>query len=156
MKRIFILFLFLMSMISASAVSYYSVGSNAEFCVYRFDGEYFLILSFKDDGDNRLTDKTIVKFKLKDGKVITLNGFDGSKKTKQAQTWWGNNYKTEEEHYAFLLITQEEIEMLKEGVDKVAINTVPEVYSRSRWSGKESFGKNLYEAFKNHKDEFDE
>lgn len=60
MKKIIVLFIFLMSMTTASAVEYFSVGSNAKFCVYTFDNEYFLILSFKDDDENRLTDNTIV------------------------------------------------------------------------------------------------
>ena len=46
--------------------------------------------------------------------------------------------------------------MLAKGVDKVAINTLPEVYKRSKWSGKEIFGQKLYDDFKNLANEFDE
>ena len=48
------------------------------------------------------------------------------------------------------------VEQLKVGVDKVAINTIPEAYKRSKWAGKEMFGPTLYEDFKNLKNEFDE
>ena len=48
------------------------------------------------------------------------------------------------------------VEQLKVGVDKVAINTIPEAYKRSKWAGKEKFGPTLYEDFKNLKNEFDE
>ena len=89
MRRILFLLLFVMSMISASAVNYHSVGSNAEFCVYTFDGEFYLILSFEDDDENHLSNNTIVKFMLNDGTVIRLEGTDGSKSTSQSSIHWG-------------------------------------------------------------------
>ena len=36
------------------------------------------------------------------------------------------------------------------------MNTVPEVYSRSEWREKKKFSDELYNDFKNLKDEFDE
>ena len=157
MKKL-LFFLLLMIPTSVSANSY-SVGSNAEFYVYNFDGEYFLILSFKDDDENRLTDNTVVKFKLKDGSILTFAGSDGSKKKKSHLTNWGFGIMSggsSDKHFAILSITDEEIEKLKIGVDKVAINTIPECYKRSKWAGKETFGSNLYEEFKRMKNEFDE
>ena len=61
-----------------------------------------------------------------------------------------------DKHFAILSITDEEIEKLKIGVEKVAINTIPECYKRNKWAGKETFGSNLYEEFKRMKNEFDE
>lgn len=158
MKK-FLVSLFLLISASVSAIEYCSVGSNADFCVYTFDGEYFLILSFKDDEENRLTDNTIVKFKINDGNVIVLEGRDGSKKTKSSMIHWGAGImsgSSSEKHFAILFITPEQIEMLKAGVDKVAINTIPEAYKRQKWSGKESFGNKLYNGFKSLKNDFDE
>jgi len=158
MKKL-LLAMFLLMSISASAVEYCSVGSNADFSVYTFDGAYYLILSFKDDDENRLTDNTIVKFKMKDGKVLVLTGEDGSKKTKTNMTHWGFGIMSggsSDKHYAILYITPEQIEMLKDGVDKVAINTIPEVYKRQKWAGKDSFGTKLYDDFKKLKNEFDD
>jgi hypothetical protein len=159
MKKLVLLLAFIFSMTIASAVEYRSVGSNAEFCVYTFDGENFLILSFKDDDDNRLSNYTIVKFKLLDGTVIRLEGSDGSTKVSTSAVNCGLGIVTgssSEKHFAVVRITQEEIEMLAKGVDKVAINTLPEVYKRSKWSGKEIFGQKLYDDFKNLANEFDE
>ena len=159
MKKFVLLLIFIISMTSASAVEYRSVGSNAEFCAYTFDSEYFLFLSFKDDDDNRLSNNTIVKFKLLDGTVIRLEGTDGSTKTTTSAVNWGFGIVTgssSEKHFAVVRITREEIEMLAIGVDKVAINTLPEVYKRSKWSGKETFGKRLYDDFMNLTSEFEE
>lgn len=159
MRRILLLFLFVMSMISASAVNYHSVGSNAEFCVYTFDGEFYLILSFEDDDENHLSNNTIVKFMLNDGTVIRLEGTDGSKSTSQSSIHWGFGVfsgSSSDKHYAIVRITPEQIEMLNKGVDKVAINTLPEAYKRSNWSGKENFGSRLYNDFKELKNEFEE
>ena len=156
-KLLFSFFLLIAS--SMSAAEYYSVGSNAIFSLYIFDGDYYLILSFKDDDENRLTDNTIVKFKLKDGSVISLSGSDGSKSTKSHMTHWGMGIMSggsSDKHYAILPITTEEIEKMKQGVEKVAINTIPECYKRNKWSGKDTFGSKLYEEFKNMKNEFDE
>jgi len=157
--RKFLFSLFLLMATSMSAAEYYSVGSNADFCLYTFDGEYYLILSFKDDDENRLTDNTIVKFKLKDGSVLSLSGSDGSKSTKSHMTHWGMGIMSggsSDKHFAILPITVEEIDRLKQGVEKVAINTIPECYKRSKWNGKESFGSKLYDEFKTMKNEFDE
>lgn len=159
MKRlVFFLFLSLM-MTSAKAVDYRSVGSNADFCVYTFDGEYYLVLSFRDNDKNRLSEQTVVKFQLKDGSIMRLTGYDGSKKTSVQAYYWGGRdglVNTSEKHYAVVYITPEQIEQLKNGIEKVAINTIPEVYKRSKWTGKEKFGIGLYNDFKALKNEFDE
>ena len=158
MKKLFVTFLLLVSM-SVSAIEYCSVGSNANFCVYTFDNDSYLILSFKDDDENRLTDNTIVKFKLKDGRELRLEGGDGSKSTKANMTHWGLGIMSggsSDKHYAILYISKEQIEMLKVGVEKVAINTIPEVYKRQKWSGKDTFGSKLYDEFKKLKNEYDE
>lgn len=159
MKKLILIFLFLLSISEANAVEYRSVGSNAEFCVYTFDGEYYLILSFEDDDENHLSNNTVIKFMLIDGTVIRLEGTEGSKSTSHGSVHWGfgiSSGSSTDKHYAIVRITQEQIEQLKIGVDKVAINTLPEAYKRSRWSGKENFGISLYQDFKELKNEFEE
>ena len=159
MKRIILSVLLTLSIVMSYGIEYRSVGSNANFCVYTFDGNYFLILSFKDDDENRLSDLTIIKFMLKDGTIMRLEGFDGSRKTSASSYYWGFGYassSSNDRHFAIVTITPEQIEQLKVGVDKVAINTIPEAYKRSKWAGKEKFGPSLYEDFKNLKNEFDE
>ena len=159
-KKIAILLLLMISVSSAFAVEFRSVGSNADFNVYTFEGRKYLILSFKDDSENRLTNYTIVKFMLSDGSVLTLDGTSGSSSVDSGSTSFYNGFgfsysigSSEEKHYAILPITEEQIESLKKGVERVAINTIPKVYKRSKWSGKKSFGQNLYNDFQNLKDE---
>lgn len=159
MKRFLLTFLLCLSIISSFAVEYRSIGSNADFCAYYFDGQYYLILSFKDDANSRLTNQTIIKFKLNNGTILKLEGYDGSRKTTSNFIELGLGFSTgssNDKHITIVSITQEQIEQLQIGVDKVAINTIPEVYKRSKWSGKEKFGILLYEDFKSLKDEFDE
>ena len=43
MKKVLLLIWFLLSVSTTFAVEYRSVGSNANFCVYTFDGKYYLI-----------------------------------------------------------------------------------------------------------------
>ncbi|MBR1448487.1 MAG: hypothetical protein IJ588_07070 [Prevotella sp.] len=129
------------------------------FCAYKFDGHYFLILSFKDDAKYRLTNLTTVKIKLNDGSVLKLEGYEGSRKTSSSSVYWGTGFSTSsanERHYAIVEISQEQMEKLKVGVDKVAINTIPEVYKLHKWNGKAKFGSTLYEDFVSLKDDFDE
>ena len=46
---------------------------------YFFDGDYYLILSYKDSNARRLIPQSVVKFQMKDGSEMKLTGFDGSK-----------------------------------------------------------------------------
>ena len=163
MKKLFILILMTISVLNVSAIEYRSVGSNAEFNVYTFDGKYYLILSFKDDSKNRLTNYTVVKFLLADGSILTLDGTNASSSIDNSSTSFYNGFgfgysigSSDEKHYAIFSITEEQIESLKIGIERVAINTIPEVYKRSKWSGKKNFGQNLYNDYKNLKDELTE
>ena len=159
MKKVVLLISFFVYTIAANAVWTRSVGSNAEFSVYYFENEYYLILSFKDDDGNRLTDNTIIKFMLNDGQVLRLEGNEGSKQTKIRSINWGFGIisgGSSDKHFAIVYITKEQIEKLKIGVDKVVINTIPEAYLRDEWRGKKEFGIELYNDFKNLKGDFGE
>lgn len=160
MKKIFVTFALVALTLGVSAqeeVEYHGVGSNADFCAYQFDGDNYIILSFKDDDENRLTNTPVLKLQLKDGTVLRLTGTDNSKKTKQNMTNWGFGIMTgssSEKHYAMFYVTPEDIEKLKVGVQKLAINTIPEVYKRSLKSDK--LGKPLYDDFQKKKGDFEE
>ena len=160
MKKL-IIFVLLSALYATStfAVKYRTVGLNAEFCVYTFDGQYYLIMTFKDTNENRLTENTIVKFKMNDGSIMRFEGNDGSKKKLSTGVHWGFGIMTgssSDKHFAVFPITEEEIDQLNTGVDKVVINTVPEVYMRDDWQGKGKFGSSLNEDFKKLKNEFGE
>lgn len=52
MKKILLLALLLsLSMASLHGADFRSIGINAKVCAYTFDGDYYLILSFKDYND---------------------------------------------------------------------------------------------------------
>ncbi len=159
MKKIIFLFMLFFSTVSLSASSYYNVGSNASFYAYSFDGQYFLVLSFKDDNTNKLANHTIVKFLLNDGSVLRLEGNQSNAKDESSYVyidWTSASGNSTETHFAVLKITKEQIEKLKVGVSKVAINTLPEVYKRSKWSGRDKFGPALYSSFMTMGSDFDD
>ncbi len=159
MKKIIFFFLLLFSSSSMSAADYYSVGSNADFYAYTFDGQYYLILSFRDDNVNKLVNNTIVKFLMNDGTVMRLEGTQSNAKNESSFVhidWYTASGSSSETHYAVLKISKEQIEHLKKGVSKVAINTLPVAYKRSKWSGKEKFGISLFAAFAGLKGELED
>lgn len=94
--------------------------------------------------------------------MLRLEGYDGSRNTSSDSYFWNAGYtafvseNSIERHYGIVEITPDEIEKLKVGVDKIAINTIPQVYKRAKWSGKAKFGSTLYDDFKKLKDDFDE
>ena len=159
------IFVFAFSNISLFAVEYCSVGSNAEFIAYTFDGKYYLVLSFKDSEDHHLTSSTIVKFMLNDGTILRFDGTSEASSINSSSssiiTNWGHGIasgytfdSSSQKHYVIFPITQEQIDSLQTGVDRVTINTIPKVYKRSKWAGKKNFGNNLYKDFKCIFDEF--
>lgn len=164
MKRVVLLICFILPTLLISAedsyekpIPAYSVGSNAKFYAYTFDDAYYLILSFMDSEKYHLISNCVIKFQLNDGSVLRLDGIDSSGQTSSASVLVGSvivggssNY-----HYVLIPISWDKIEKIKDGVDKVAINTIPVVYERDSWSGKKKFGINLYNAFKDLKKEFE-
>ncbi len=150
MKKLILFIFMLFTTTAISAVNYYSVGSNADFYPYTFDGQYYLILSFRDDSTNKLVNSAVVKFLLNDGTILRLEGNQSNVKDESSYVhidWYTASGSSSETHYAVFKITKEQIAKLKVGVAKVAINTLPEVYKRSKWSGKEKFGPALFMAF---------
>ena len=136
----------------------YSVGGNARFSAYTFDGVYYLILSFKDNEEYRLMSNPVVIFKFKDGNILKMDGSDSSQRTKTKSVDWGfgiTSGSSSDTHYAVFPIEKDEIEKLKDGVENVVINTIPIVYKKQKWPGKNDFGTNLYKDFKNLKSDFE-
>ena len=92
MKRIlFIVALFMITLgtFAQEKIEYHRVGRNANFCAYQFDNENYIILSFEDDDENRLTNFPILKLLLNDDTVLKLSGTDNSKKTSQEMASFG-------------------------------------------------------------------
>ena len=154
MKKFLFLCLLMCSM-SASAFHFgRSAGRNAEFIAYRFENAYFLILEFEDDDGNcRLMDNAIVRIKLQDGSEMRLTGLDSSQKT---ETTGNFSRTTNDTHYAVLPISNADVERLSIGIDRIAINTIPEVYKWKNQGRKSKIGQELHDDFKKLKDDFED
>ena len=138
------------------AAEFRSIGFNAKVCAYTFDGDYYLILSFKDYNDYKFLGRPVIKFLLNDGTIIKLDGYDEAVKITSTAIDWGgiSTGSSKENHFAVLPISKEQIEQFKKGVDKIAINTIPKVYKSKKWSIKKNFGMLLYQDFMDLPDDF--
>ena len=157
MKKILLLALLLsLSMASLHGADFRSIGINAKVCAYTFDGDYYLILSFKDYNDYKFLGRPVIKFLLNDGTIIKLDGYDEAVKITSTAIDWGgiSTGSSKENHFAVLPISKEQIEQFKKGVDKIAINTIPKVYKSKKWSNKKNFGMLLYQDFMDLPDDF--
>lgn len=138
--------------------SYVTAGSNVKFWPYTYDEKTFLVMEFTNHNDCSLSEYPIVKFQIKDGSILKLEGFISNSETSSSAYKIGyaiiNTSSTS--HCVALPITKEEIEELKKGVERISINTLPVVYKRSKWAGKKSFGQDLYKIFQNLKDDFED
>ena len=162
MKKLLLSAIICLMSLPSLAVNFHSAGRYAEFCVYRFDGEDFLILKFQDDDDTRLTPWTIVKFKMTDGTTLRLEGCDVNYEVSSSGHSFAagrfssySSSSTSTTHYVRFRIGQEQIDILKKGVKKVVINTLPEIYSRT-YKEKGKLGDELSADFAKLKDEMDD
>lgn len=156
MRKIILSFILLLSMSLTYAAVFRSIGFNAKVCAYTFDGDYYLILSFKDYNDYKFLGRPVIKFLLNDGTIIKLDGYDEAVKITSTAIDWGgiSTGSSKENHFAVLPISKEQIEQFKKGVDKIAINTIPKVYKSKKWSIKKNFGMLLYQDFMDLPDDF--
>lgn len=155
MKKVILSLLLTIACSSNILAESFSIGGNADLYTYRFDNEYFLIVAFKDDSNNRLMEGSMMKILLRNGSIIRLDGTEGSKRTKTKEQEWffgRTTGRSTDTHYAIFYISDEDVNSLKTGVEKIAINTIPERYVYD--CGKK-FGQNLYDSFKKIKDEFE-
>ena len=163
MKKIFFIYFLLVCLgVNAQYQSdnpvYMTAGSNVKFWPYTFDGKSYLVMEFTDHNNCSLTDCPIVKFKMKDETELRLEGIVSNSETSSSAYKIGytiiNSSTTS--HCVALPITKEEIEKLKDGIDRISINTLPVVYKRSKWAGKKSFDETLYNIFQKLKGDFEE
>ena len=151
MKRLLLLLLIMTLSLSINAKDMLSIGGTEVFA-YRFDNNYYLLLKYQDDINRMVGGPIIIKFMMTDGSILRLEGFEtNSIKVNNPQ----NNYiPIETYHYLMFKITFEQITMFKNGVERFALSTVPEVYEKHKWVGRKSFGQKLYNEFMELKDEF--
>ena len=152
MKRLQILLLLLATTVStmlAGDTNYYNIGRNAKFNAYRFEGNNYIIMSFIDDNENRLSNFPIVKIKLGNEQILRLQGFDNSKQIASNAINLGFGLiagGTVQQHFVIFQITDEQIEQLQYGIAKLTINTIPEIYTRTVKNDK--VGNQLFLDFK--------
>ncbi len=137
---------------------YVTAGTNVKFWPYTYDEKMFLVMEFTNHGNCSLSGWPIVKFLMKDGSIMKLEGPVSNSETSGASYKIGyaiiNSSSTS--YCVAMPITKEEVEEFKKGVEGVSINTLPIVYKRSKWAGKKSFGEDLYNIFQKLKDDFEE
>lgn len=160
LRNLFLTILLCFSFSLSFAQHSHNVGNNMDVYPYFFDGDYYLILSYKDSNARRLIPQSVVKFQMKDGSEMKLTGFDGSTKISSHSFYWGMGITTAastERHFAIFPITLEQIEQFKKGVERVAVSTIPLVYKKkiSKVFGNE-FGQSLYKDYMNLKGDFND
>lgn len=115
-------------------------------------------MEFTNHGNCSLSGYPIVKFQMKDGSIMKLEGVVENSETSNSAYINGfviiNSSSTS--YCVALPITKEEIEEFKKGVERISINTLPVVYKRSKWTGKKIFGENLYKIFQSLKGDFED
>lgn len=149
MRKTILLFAFVIYTTCINAMVFRSIG-NVDFQAYRFDNEYFLIMIYQESTNNInyiLPSQVSVRFKMKNGSTLMLNGMD------MIQTMVPSPNNPHRIYYVKFKISMEQIELFKDGVVCVAINTIPNVYETHRWIGRKSFGQKLYKDFMDLQDE---
>lgn len=129
---------------------------KADLYAYKFAGKTYIIMSFKDDEDDyRIIASPVIRMKLFDNSILELCGDDKSQETKTNSTAWGFGFASgsvNNVHYAMFPISTEQIGLLKKGIKKIAINTIPNVYVKEYKEDK--VGKAIIESFANLTDDF--
>lgn len=138
--------------------SYVTAGSNVRFRPYTYDDKIFLVMEFTNHDNCSLSGYPIVKFQMKDGSIMKLEGVIENSETSNSAYKIGYAIigSSSISYCVALPITKEEIEEFKKGVERISINTLPVVYKRSKWTGKKSFGEDLYNIFQSLKGDFEE
>lgn len=149
-KILFVLWCMILCIPTVASAKFYNLGNGLKVSAYRFEGDNYFILSFTDDEDDlRLGNNPILKIKMTDGTVIRLTGSDDPKFAKTSPHLWkfgvldGDGFNT---HMVIYYITPEDIDKLQAGIEKVMLNTIPDVYLRTFKSDK--VGKQLYDDYK--------
>lgn len=165
MKKIIIILLFGF-VFSTQANNWRSAGGNINFCAYTFDGEYYLLLSYKvlySSDSYSLTNNPIMKIKFSDesslkliGQIVTtFSTIHSSSTHHQIYNKTEISNLTENEHIVMFRVTLEQINLFKHGVEMIIINTIPNVLKCNKWIGRKTFGQKLYEDFQKLKTDFE-
>lgn len=121
-------------------------GCNMKYSVVKQDTAYYIIATVKSDRLNFLKESTML-LKTFDGEVIKLYGSQIGSGSETAGIVSGNIVLpvTEISSTAQFKISPQQFEMLKNGVAKIRLSTIPIEHERT--FAKDKIGKKLYQFF---------
>ena len=121
-------------------------GCNMKYSVVKQDTAYYIIATVKSDRLNFLKESTML-LKTFDGEVIKLSGSQIGSGSETAGIVSGNIVLpvTEISSTAQFKISPQQFELLKKGVAKIRLSTIPIEHERT--FAKDKIGKKLYQFF---------
>lgn len=121
-------------------------GCNMKYSVVKQDTAYYIIATVKSDRLNFLKESTML-LKTFDGEVIKLYGSQIASSSESAGIVSGNIVLpvTEISSTAQFKISPQQFELLKKGVAKIRLSTIPIEHERT--FAKDKIGKKLYQFF---------
>lgn len=121
-------------------------GCNMKYSVVKQDTAYYIIATVKSDRLNFLKESTML-LKTFDGEVIKLYGSQIGSGSETAGIVSGNIVlpMTEISSTAQFKISPQQFELLKKGVAKIRLSTIPIEHERT--FAKDKIGKKLYQFF---------
>lgn len=121
-------------------------GCNMKYSVVKQDTAYYIIATVKSDRLNFLKESTML-LKTFDGEVIKLYGSQIGSGSETAGIVSGNIVLpvTEISSTAQFKISPQQFELLKKGVAKIRLSTIPVEHERT--FAKDKIGKKLYQLF---------
>lgn len=144
MKRILLTICMIVLAINAFAYKSANINGNVSISAQRFEGNTYMIMKVEADKDKMVLPETILKFQLTDGTILRFESADGTTKGKSStgMGWVGQQTTDKSDNYLVFLITNEQIELIKNGIKAAVINTIPEMY-REKFSNS-YFANTLY------------
>ena len=116
MKKYLLIIFCLLFAYNTYATTFRYLGDQVSFSAYTFDGKKYLLFKFLNHNNYFLSTNTIIKFKLKNDKDIKVEIEESSISS------------SGDFNYSRIELTPEISEMLKIGIKKIAINTIPKIY----------------------------
>lgn len=128
------------------------LGVSLDCYAQQFDGQKYLIIKYVQANDYILPEETAMKLKFMNGETRCWKGYcvniavRTDSKTNNSQ--FSSETKVEERTTKILRfdLTDEDIDLLESGVERITLYTIPKVY-RKEYT-KDKVGHKLFEAFK--------
>lgn len=151
MRRLFLLLSFAILTVVANAqdasISEF-FGAELKFYAEQFDGQDYLILSFKSTDDCIPLESSEMKIEFFNGEIVKLDGYNVRTQSKTSSVYGGGwSYSSEKLIIALRFdLTKEIVNYFESGIKQISIYTVPKVF-RKKYE-KDKLGQKIYKAFK--------